>query len=76
MKISGETILRAGLVAAGVLLGTGGTLGTQQITSTPAAVPPIPASPPSKPAASPIIYVTPKCPDIYLDNVKVKKHGE
>jgi len=58
MKISGETWLRAGLVAVGVLLGTGGTLGTQKA---------------STPASPQIIEVKPTCPDIYLDNVKIRR---
>ena len=58
MKISPDLILKAALVAGGVLLGTGGTIGVQQTT---------------EPAKPQIIQVKPECPSIYLDNVKIER---
>lgn len=62
MKISPDTIIKAALVAAGVLLGTGGTLGTQKVISSP--------------TEAKIIQITPECPripDVYLDGVKIRR---
>ena len=42
MKLSGENMIRIGLMVGGLILGTGGTLGTQSFTT--------PAPPKAKPA--------------------------
>ena len=62
MKLSPETILRAAILAGGVLLGTGGTIGAQKVSQAPVEA--------VKPQ---IIEVKPQCPAIYLDNVKISK---
>ena len=58
MKLSPDTILKAALVAGGVLLGTGGTITAQKAAT---------------PAKAQVIEVKPQCPDVYLDNVKIRK---
>ena len=64
MKISPDTIIKAAFVAAGILLGTGGTLGTQKVISSPTTAP------------AQIIQIKPDCPripDVYLDGVKIRR---
>jgi hypothetical protein len=55
-------LIRATILAGGVLLGTGGTIGAQNVSKDP-----VDAVKPQ------IIEVRPTCPAIYLDNVKIGK---
>lgn len=64
MKLSPDRLLQAGLLFAGALLGTGGTLGVQTVT---------PKSDPQKleckclTADPKIIKIKPDCPDVRIE---------
>lgn len=62
MNISGENLLRIGLVVGGLILGTGGTLGTQKAIA--------PEAPKAKPA--PAVEAEVDCLQIRIPLNKVK----
>ena len=68
MKLSPENILRVAILAGGLLLGTGTTIGVQQASTKP-----VEAVKPVEPVKPQIIHIRPVCPAIYLDNVKISK---